>query len=180
MILTQSVGANGWTITLTFNKPIKRLDQWIGTTIPTSDGRTFRIRNNFYNAVLPAGHKLTHSVVVQKAVLGEAPGYATVLFERNTGGSGGNSSVDGAGSRIGPVTSSPSTAVTGSGPVTSSPSTVVTGSGPATPSSSTTGRSGPPLSLNEGTVYLHSRPSYMKQYTIKTQMFYLPTISSCF
>ena len=83
-------------MTLTFSKPISRLHQWVGV-ITASDGRTFKLKNRYYNAVFPSGHIISEPINMEKVVLDEAPGSATVLFERKGDSSNGS------------ATSSPST-----------------------------------------------------------------------
>ena len=80
---------DGWRLTVTFSKPIKKLKVWQAIMVSENDEKTvFVLENMRWNAKLREGKKYSFTFKCQKADKGDAPSIEEVSFERLGEGSG--------------------------------------------------------------------------------------------
>ncbi|KAL9974285.1 hypothetical protein ACROYT_G011302 [Oculina patagonica] len=82
---------DGWQVTLTFSKPVKRLKVWNAAVDSVSDDKTvYVLKNRFWNARLEAGHALKFRFLGRKAKKNESVPSVSAEFSRLDEGSAGS------------------------------------------------------------------------------------------
>lgn len=80
---------DGWQVTLTFSKPVKRVEVWNAKVDSVSDDKTvYVLKNKFWNARLEAGRQLQFRFLGHKAKFGENKPKISAEFTRIGEGSG--------------------------------------------------------------------------------------------
>ena len=80
---------DGWQVTLTFSKPVKKLYVWNAAVDSVSDDKTvYILKNRFWNSQLGAGRQLKFRFLGRKAKFGDSGPSVSAEFARLGEGSG--------------------------------------------------------------------------------------------